>query len=337
MLRRILAAAFLVLLGLALLLVAWPQLANLSRTDGFVQAVSLRGLAIAGAAVGIVSLGFIAVLAVPIRRFAASIAVLLLAFCLVNLAVLSTRGFGSLAFETPGESTVTVLAWNTLGDAPGAEAIAELALDSEAEIVALPETTRATATEAAALMTAAGTPMTSLTVFFDEISKARSTSVLISETLGAYAVDTGSGNSAVLPTLIATPVDGTGPTIVSVHLVAPVRGEMDNWRSDLEWIPDACSGENVIMAGDFNATLDHFGGLATEDGAVLGRCADAAAATDNAAVGTWPTVLPSLVAAPIDHIMATDNWRVAGMRVIENYDGYGSDHRPVLADLVPAG
>jgi len=336
MLRRILAAAFLVLLGLALLLVAWPQLANLARVDGFAQAVSLRGLAVAAAAVGIVALGFIVVLVVRARRFAASIAVLLLAFCLVNLAVLSTRGLGSIAFETAGESTVTVLSWNTLGDAPGAKAIAELAIESDAEIVTLPETTTATAKEVAAIMTAAGRPTQALTVFFDEVSKARSTSLLISTDLGEYEIDESLGNSRVLPTVIATPVDGTGPTIVSVHLVAPVRGEMDNWRADLEWVASACSGDNVIMAGDFNATLDHFGGLASKDGTTIGACTDAASATDNAAVGTWPTSLPALLSSPIDHVMQTDNWRVAGMRVIENQDGSGSDHRPVLAELVPA-
>jgi endonuclease/exonuclease/phosphatase family metal-dependent hydrolase len=62
---------------------------------------------------------------------------------------------------------------------------------------------------------------------------------------------------------------------------------------------------------------------------------DAAAASDNAGVGTWPTSFPALVGAPIDHIMATPNWEVTGMRVIENYDKYGSDHRPVLAQLTP--
>ena len=337
MLRRILAAAFLVLLGLALLLVAWPQLANLARTDGFAQAVSLRGLAVAVAAVGIVAVGFVAVLALPVRRLAASVGVLLLAFCLLNLAVLSTRGFGSLGFETAGESTVTVLSWNTLGDAPGAEAIAELALDSDAEIVTLAETTTATAREVAAIMSAAGKPTAAMTVFFDEVSKARSTSLLISADLGEYEIDGQRGNSHVLPTVIATPVDGTGPTIVSVHLVAPVRGEMDNWRADLGWIATACEEENVIMAGDFNSTLDHFSGLATAEGADIGRCTDAAGATDNAAVGTWPTTLPALLSSPIDHVMQTENWRVAGMRVLENYDDRGSDHRPVLAELVPAG
>lgn len=337
MLRRILAAAFLVLLGLSLLLVAWPQLAGLARADGLAQAVSLRGLAVAVAAAAIVTLGFVVVIAVPVRRFAASIAVLLLAFSLVNLAVLSTRGFGNLAFETAGESTVTVLSWNTLGDAPGAEAIAELALDTGAEVVTLPETTIEAATEAAAIMTREGTPTVAFTTAFDLISKARSTSVLIAASLGEYAKDESAGNSAVLPTVIMKPVDGSGPTIVSVHLVAPIPGEMDNWRADLDWIASACVGGNVIMAGDFNATIDHFGGLASVDGATIGECVDAAAATDNAAVGTWPTALPPLLGSPIDHIMQTDNWRVAGMRVVESHDDFGSDHRPVLAELVPAG
>ena len=31
------------------------------------------------------------------------------------------------------------------------------------------------------------------------------------------------------------------------------------------------------------------------------------------------------------------NWRVSGMRVIASHDGYGSDHRPILVQLSPAG
>ena len=40
--------------------------------------------------------------------------------------------------------------------------------------------------------------------------------------------------------------------------------------------PSSATATNVIMAGDFNATLDHFAGRGT-DGGDLGRCADAAA------------------------------------------------------------
>ena len=336
MLRRLLAAAFLILLSLVLLVFAWPQLLGLERAFVIAQAVSLRGAAVAASVVVIVLLGFVVALSPAARRFAASMAVLIVVFSLVNLAVLSTRGFGSLGFETPGDSTVTVLSWNTLGDAPGSEAIAKLALDSDAEIVSLPETTRETATEVARIMDAAGRPMQVWTIAFDEISKARSTSLLVSTALGEYQLDDSRGNSRVLPTVIVTPVDGTGPTIMGVHLVAPISNEMENWRSDLDWIASACSGDNVIMAGDFNSTIDHFAGLGNEGDAALGECRDAADESGNAAVGTWPTALPALLASPIDHVMQTPNWRVAGMRVIESVDKAGSDHRPVLAELMPA-
>ena len=200
----------------------------------------------------------------------------------------------------------------------------------------LPETTRETADLVAGIMAAAGKPMQVWTIAYDQISKARSTSLLVSTDLGRYQLDATKGNSAVLPTVVVTPVDGSGPTIASVHLVAPIPGEMDNWRSDLDWIASACSDKNMIIAGDFNATLDHFESLGNGGDAVLGDCIDAAEASGNAAVGTWPTSLPALLASPIDHVMHTSNWRVSGMRVIESVDKSGSDHRPVLAELAPA-
>lgn len=335
MLRRYLAAAIPVILAAALLVVAWPQLFGLQRAAGVAQLVSLRGLAVAVAVAVVVVLGFVVVLSTAVRRLAASAAVLLIAFALLNSVVLATRGIGSLAFETTAPRTLTVLAWNTLGDAPGADAIAQLAIESGADVVALPETTLATGQAVADAMGLAGRPMQTFTVAFDQISKARSTTLLISDSLGPYVVDEQEPNSSVLPTVIARPADGEGPTIMSVHLVAPIPGELDHWAQDLDWMSAACSEPSTIIAGDFNSTLDHFSGLATADGATLGDCVDAADASGNAGVGTWPTALPALAGAPIDHIMATTDWRVTGMRVIENYDKYGSDHRPVLAQLTP--
>jgi len=335
MLRRILAAAVLVVLALALLVVAWPQLFGQQRTPGIAQLVSLRGLAIVVAAVAVAGFGFLMVLSSRVRRFAASVAVLLIGFALINTAVIATRGIGDMGFATAAPRSVTVLAWNTLGDAPGAEAIAKLAIDSGADVVSLPETTKATGQAVADAMGLGGRPMQTFTIAFDQISKARSTTLLISTDLGAYVVDEAEPNSAVLPTVIARPAAGSGPTIMAVHLVAPIPGEMAHWTEDLAWLSSACSEPSTIIAGDFNSTLDHFSGLATSDGATLGDCVDAASVTDNAGVGTWPTALPALLGAPIDHVMATSNWKVTGMRVVENYDKYGSDHRPVLAQLTP--
>lgn len=334
---RLLSALVTVGVAIALLVFAWPQLFSVARSPVVAQVVALRGLGIAVALVLVVVFTLFALLAPAARRFLASLAVVLLAFCAINAAVLATRGFGNLAFETPNDSTLTVLSWNTLGDAPGAAVIAELALQSEADVVALPETTEAAGEQIAALMAQGGHPVQVLTVAYDEVSKARSTTLLISNDLGDYDVDDTLTTTAQLPSVVATPADGSGPTIVAVHALAPIPPMEGQWESDLRWTAAACAGDNVILAGDFNATIDHFGGLTHADGAVLGNCADAAMATDNAAVGTWPTALPPLLGAPIDHVLTTPNWRVTGMRVIESHDGYGSDHRPILVQLSPAG
>lgn len=337
MFRRFLAAVVIVAVGAALIVALWPQVFGLATSPVVAQVVSLRGLTAAVALVLVVALTLAALISGAVRRFAASLAIALLVFVLVTAAVLSTRGFGSPGFESATDSDITVLSWNTLGDAPGAEVIAQLALDTGAEVVVLPETTRETGLDVATIMSDAGKPMALFTTAYDEVSKARSTTVLISVELGEYTADEDALTTAVLPSVVATPVDGSGPTIVAVHAVAPIPGEMQHWRDDLQWLKSACESGDVILAGDFNSTLDHYSGLATAAGATIGACSDAASRTGNAAVGTWPAALPALLGAPIDHVMATDDWRVTGFRVVQSHDGYGSDHRPVLAQLTPAG
>jgi endonuclease/exonuclease/phosphatase (EEP) superfamily protein YafD len=336
MLRRILAAVVLVVLVAVLVVAGWPQLFGLERQPVIAQVVSLRGLAVLVAAALVILFTLFSLLSAVRRRLTGSVALVLLVFSAVTVAVLATRGFGNPAMQTTAPADVVVLSWNTLGDAPGAEAIARLALESEADVVVLPETSAETAEIAAAIMSADGRSMQPLHLSLDEVSKARTTAVLISVELGAYTVDTSAGSTPVLPSLIARPVDGSGPAIVAAHPVAPVPGEMGSWRAGLDWLATACQGGDVILAGDLNATLDHFAGLGS-DGGELGSCHDAARATGNAAVGTWPTSFPPLLGAPIDHVMATDDWQIVGFRVVGSHDGDGSDHRPVIAQLRPAG
>lgn len=339
MTRRFVAAAIVVIVAAALLIAVWPQLFALERQPVVAHVVSLRGLAALAAGVGVIALLLIALISRRVRRLAASVALLLLAFTGVTAAVLATRGATPAGFQTKADADLTVLSWNTLGDSPGAAEIAKLALAEHADVVALPETSAATADAVAQLMAQAGSPMHELHVSFDQISKSRTTSLLLSAKLGAYRLDTGHGSTATLPSVLAVPVDGDGPTIVAVHPVSPVPGEMADWRQGLDWLAQRCgAGDDVIMAGDFNSTLDHYAGLgaqtATGDGD-LGACHDGARAQGSAAVGTWPTSLPAQLGAPIDHVMASQGWTFVGFRVIGNEDGAGSDHRPVVAQLRP--
>ncbi|TAL40831.1 MAG: endonuclease/exonuclease/phosphatase family protein [Salinibacterium sp.] len=337
MFRRTLAAALIVAVGAVLLISSWPQLFGLGRSTFIAQVVSMRALAVTVGLIIVVALTLIALISRSTRRFAASIALIALIFCGVSAAVLATRGFGGSGFDTEGPNDIRVLSWNTLGEAIPPEAIAALAQESDADIVTLPETTNEAGLTIAAAMKARGRPMWVYTVAYDHISKARSTTLLISAALGEYQVNTSRVTTAVLPSVVATPRDGSGPTIIAVHAVSPIVGEMAHWRADLSWLKSACAGSNVIMAGDFNSTVDHYAGLANSSGRTLGDCADAGLASGNGSVGTWPTMLPALLGTPIDHVMTTQNWRVTGMRVVQSRDNYGSDHRPILVQLTPAG
>lgn len=338
---RFFSAAVVVLVAAALLIAVWPQLFGLERQPGVAQLVSLRGLAALVAGVGVVALLLIALISSRLRRLVATIALLLLVFVGVSAAVLATRGANPAGFQTKAGADLTVLSWNTLGDSPGAAEIAKLALAQHADVIALPETSAGTADAVKQLMTQGGSPMQELHVSFDEVAKSHTTSLLISTKLGSYRVDSGHGSTKTLPSIIAVPVDGDGPTIVAAHAVSPVPGEMANWRQGLDWLSQRCvTGGDVILAGDFNSTLDHYAGLGTAtphgDGD-LGACHDAARAAGSAAVGTWPTSLPAQLGTPIDHVMASQGWTFVGFRVIGSEDGAGSDHRPIVAQLRPGG
>jgi endonuclease/exonuclease/phosphatase (EEP) superfamily protein YafD len=216
-----------------------------------------------------------------------------------------------------------------------AAAIATLALAEHATVVSLPETKRDTAEQVAAIMKKAGSTMSVLTLAYDQTSSAESTSLLVSSTLGAYESSSDKTTTDVLPTVVARPVDGTGPVIVAAHPVAPVKAHMKAWQHDLKYLAALCSGESMIMAGDFNSTLDHQSGLGATASSTLGKCRDAAKATANAGVGTWPSNVPELLATPIDHVMTTSDYGVSGFRVITTEDDAGSDHRPIVAQLTP--
>jgi len=334
MFGRVLAAVIVLAVALVLLVIGWPQLLGLEQVDGVLQVVALRGACALMAIVLVVLLLLAMAAARRARRFLGAFVVLLVAFIALQGVALGSRGLVPGSIAAAGDTTITVLSWNTKGGAVPAQELAELATQSEADVIALPETTARYAGEVRDLLVAARGEWQLFTAAYDEISPARSTSLLVSRRLGAYTSNTEQATTGQLPSVVAMPADGDGPTIVAVHAVSPT--DPTTWRNDIAWLADACAaGDDVIMAGDFNSTIDHWAHHidTSVPRARLGACLDAAEAGGQGGQGTWPTNVPALLGSPIDHVLASAGWRFVGFRVIGAEDDAGSDHRPILARL----
>lgn len=335
MVRRLISFVLLAAVAAGLLVAAFPQVVGWQRDYYVAQVIAFRGAMVAIAVVAAFVFLLVALIARPVRGFFGGLTTLLVIFALITAGIVVERGTGDAKFATKTTGDITVVSWNTRGGAPGPAAIAKLALAEHADVVSLPETTHQTALEVAVAMKAGGTDMNLFTLAYSDTDTAKSTSLLIAKSLGTYTVSLDKTTTEILPTVIAKPASGKGPTIVAVHSVAPVHYFMSQWRHDLKYLASLCgSNSDVIMAGDFNSTLDHLKGLGTGS-AALGSCRDAALATSNAGVGTWPTSVPELAAAPIDHVMTSSGYKVDGFHVIGSEDKAGSDHRPVVAQLTP--
>ncbi|WP_431892810.1 endonuclease/exonuclease/phosphatase family protein [Nonomuraea sp. bgisy101] len=120
-----------------------------------------------------------------------------------------------------------------------------------------------------------------------------------------------------------------GPEIevVSVHPCAPSHAaKMGCWRAGLTALPRA-GGQLKVLAGDFNATLDHWPVRELLDSGYR----DAADMRGQGFTATWPQQgwrpLPGVT---IDHVLAD---RRMGVRSFSVHPLAGTDHRPVFAEL----
>ena len=338
---RLVGILLTVLFAIATAILVWPQFFHLELTFPITQIIASRA-ALAAAFLGVALVSALLLFARPMRGFAASILILSLIGAGSIGVIGAMRGYGSDSLPQKTDEAVRVLSWNTAGAAVSAETIAGVITDRQIDIVALPETSEEVGEQIAIMMRDAGRPMwvhhVNIHPDVPDGPQAWQTTILISADLGKYSVidssRDGSSNTGSVPSAVAMPVDGTGPTIVAVHAVAPREDAMSQWRSDLEWIADQCPEGEFILAGDFNATLDHMASFGSEGG-TMGRCVDAAASTGNGMIGTWPADLPRLAGAPIDHIMSSPEWKATGTVVLE--ESGGSDHRAVIAQLERAG
>ena len=121
-------------------------------------------------------------------------------------------------------------------------------------------------------------------------------------------------------------VPGAPPVLVkAVHPVTPLHDDLAFWEHSLRALPRATpDGGLRILAGDFNATLDHH--LLRD---LIGSgYADAADASGIGLQGTYPA--QRLLRIAIDHVLVDRRARVtsASVHVIP-----GSDHRALVARI----
>ncbi|WP_072475854.1 endonuclease/exonuclease/phosphatase family protein [Amycolatopsis australiensis] len=117
--------------------------------------------------------------------------------------------------------------------------------------------------------------------------------------------------------------DGVVAEIVAVHPISP-DVDTPQWEREIKDLSRAAGEHGLrILAGDFNATLDH-----AAFRTVLSRgYNDAAEEHGSALTPTWPSSLPVVT---IDHVVVDNRAAVTDYRV---FDVPGSDHRAVFAEV----
>jgi endonuclease/exonuclease/phosphatase (EEP) superfamily protein YafD len=115
----------------------------------------------------------------------------------------------------------------------------------------------------------------------------------------------------------------------AVHPVPPTSPKrVKTWRRQLDSLGGAAAagGARRLLAGDFNATLDH-----RELRDVLGRgFHDAADATGDGLRATWPVGRVASILT-LDHVLIPEAIAVSRVTV---HDVPGTDHRALIAELV---
>jgi len=303
-----------------------PAIVGLSTTTPVLQGIALRGLL----AVGAIALGVASVLASLLLRRTEGRGRRLLVVGLAALVV--GIGHGGVMLErgtAPGEAfgvapdgAIDVLTINTLGGAGGVVGLSALIDELAPDVVALQETPAEDAERIAAGVAASYQVFTATT----GPQPVQATALLVSVELGEYRQT--EAPATTFGGVWARPVDGEGPELLSVHPVPPVPGDVPTWRSELAALTGLCARvEGVVLAGDFNATVDH---------APLRHSACRDGAVTTGGHGTWPDGRSPLLGTPIDHVlMDPDVWEPVASRVLDAPDG--GDHRAVLVRIVPAG
>lgn len=114
--------------------------------------------------------------------------------------------------------------------------------------------------------------------------------------------------------------------VFSVHTVPPTSSGIDNWGAGLDALPAPGDETLRVLAGDFNATLDH----AELRDLIDSGYRDAADAAGAGLATTWPNGRRFPPMVTIDHVLADER---AGVGEVSVHRIPHTDHRAVFAEL----
>ncbi|WP_026910053.1 endonuclease/exonuclease/phosphatase family protein [Patulibacter minatonensis] len=259
---------------------------------------------------------------------------LLLLAALAAAGQIAPRVLGRGVPLPSGGTAVTVLSANVFASRATPETVAVLVRRTGARVVALPEANARTARAyAREVSTATGLRWVAFTDARggpDDDRSARPTSMLVSAHLrpARLPAPPAGGPDSHGAVRVRLTLGRTRSVVVSaVHpLPPPPAASQAAWRRDLRALRRPCR-DGELLAGDFNATLDH-----SPFRALLGAgCRDAASDVGRGLRATWTGGPLGIVRPAIDHVLTSGRWATtnAGVRPIP-----GSDHRAVWARVV---
>jgi endonuclease/exonuclease/phosphatase (EEP) superfamily protein YafD len=298
-----------------------PDLLGLDKRSPFVQLIAFRQWEL------VADVGLLAVLLVLNRYFCRARAFLVpsaagvLIVVLVGGSVVIPR---VIAKPAPTTGTpLTVLSFNTFKGGADPTSLAAIIAARRPDLVSLPEAGPRFAAKLGPLVEPLGYRVQTSRERGPDVD---SVTALVSNRLGDVSIRIGTETKA-FPYLEITGGALGQLRFVAFHAAGPTPGDVGSWEYDLGVLPQWCTGSTpAVVAGDFNATLDH--SVLRE--AMVG-CSDAAAQRGDGLIPTWsPSPGTRFFGPQIDHVISTPGIQAETFEVL---DSPGSDHRPILTRL----
>jgi endonuclease/exonuclease/phosphatase (EEP) superfamily protein YafD len=115
--------------------------------------------------------------------------------------------------------------------------------------------------------------------------------------------------------------------LTAIHVQPPLSAQdVGDWQHELKTLPQPTDRRISILAGDFNATLDHFAFRNLVDRGY----ADAAEESGDGLIPTWSS-WPTGPPLTLDHIVVDAGCAISSYSV---HDVPGSDHDAIIAEVV---